>query len=161
MEKWAPVPGYEGLYEISNTGSVRRGGKVLKPRQRKRDGYIEISLSKNNTKENKKVHRLVAEVFVPNTENLPEVNHKDENKANNHATNLEWIRHKENCNYGRRNEKIAQGNSRSVEQVHGGVIVKVWPSTREAEKAGYNHSSIIQCCNGKYSHHKGYQWRWA
>ena len=126
MENWKSVRGYEGLYEVSDMGRVRRGDRVLKPYQRKRDGYMEVTLSKNNVPANIKVHQLVARAFIPNPDNLPEVNHKDENKQNNTASNLEWCRHRVNCNHGSRNQRISQGNSRRVEQMSGGVVIKEW-----------------------------------
>ena len=110
IEKWRPVEGYEGLYEVSNTGRVRsvdryvktcygsyrlHKGKVLSPGIRP-DGYLVVSLQYRMFR----VHRLVAEAFLPNPDNLPQVNHKDEDKSNNRVDNLEWCTAKYNNNYG-------------------------------------------------------------
>ena len=160
LELWKAINGYEGVYEVSNMGNVRRDGKKLKLQTRRRDGYIEVQLYKHNIAASQKVHRLVAEAFLPNPNGLPVVNHKDENPSNNRADNLEWCTQKYNCEYGTRNRKISKRHSCAVEQIKEGVVVKVWESTREAEKAGYNHGSISLCCNGKASHHKGFQWRY-
>lgn len=160
MELWADVRGYEGLYEVSNAGNVRRDGKVLKPYARKRDGYMVLTLSKNGVQRSVRVHRIVAEAFVPNPENLFEINHKDEDRGNNAASNLEWCTHKANCNHGTRSRKIAQKLSRAVVQSLDGEIVKVWGGAQEAGRAGYTRCSVIQCCNGKARSHKGYQWQW-
>lgn len=92
---WKPVVGYEGVYEVSNTGLVRRVLKynysyprILKPIEC--NGYYKVTLSKKNVKKQKSIHRIVAEAFLPNTDGLEMVNHKDENGHNNNVNNLEW-----------------------------------------------------------------------
>lgn len=124
-EIWKDIPDYEGLYQASNLGNVKvldrvvnsgiknnktviRKGKLLK--KRINQGYYEVALSKNNKKRFLKVHRLIAITFIPNLNNLPSVNHKDENKLNNNVNNLEWCTIKYNCNYGNRNFKISLAN---------------------------------------------------
>lgn len=104
MEEWKKIPGYEGLYEVSNMGNVRnvRRNKLLRL-SKTNNRYIRVSLCKNGIKTGLTVHRLVAEAFLPNPDNLPEVNHKDEDKTNNRVENLEWCDHKYNMNYGTRN----------------------------------------------------------
>ena len=105
MEEWKNVIGYEGLYEVSNKGNVRnvRRNTLLKLSKNKY-GYIQVYLYKNGIKTGLTVHRLVAEAFIENPDNLPEVNHKDEDKTNNRVENLEWCSHKYNVNYGHRTE---------------------------------------------------------
>ena len=105
MEEWKNVIGYEGLYEVSNKGNVRnvRRNTLLKL-SKTNDGYIQVHLYKNGIRTGFKVHRLVAQAFIPNPDNLPEVNHKDEDKTNNNVTNLEWCTAKYNVNYGHRTE---------------------------------------------------------
>ena len=113
IEEWRPVVGYEGLYEVSNIGRVRsldryvkgkgksyflHKGRVLSPGI-KTEGYLIVRLQRRMFY----VHRLVTEAFLPNPDNLPEVNHKDEDKTNNRVENLEWCDHKYNMNYGTRN----------------------------------------------------------
>ena len=104
MEEWRAVPGYEGLYEVSNTGMVRslRHNKIMSPNTN-RYGYKYINLCKDGIIKTKTIHRLVAQVFIPNPDNLPEVNHKDEDKTNNSVDNLEWCVHIYNMNYRTRN----------------------------------------------------------
>ena len=105
MEEWKNVIGYEGLYEVSNKGNVRnvRRNKLLKL-SKNTYGYIQVYLYKNGIRTGLKVHRLVAQAFILNPDNLPEVNHKDEDKTNNRVDNLEFCDHKYNVNYGHRTE---------------------------------------------------------
>ena len=104
MEEWKNVIGYEGLYEVSNKGNVRnvRRNTLLKL-SKTNDGYIQVHLYKNGIRTGFKVHRLVAQAFLLNNDNLPMINHKDEDKTNNRVENLEWCNHKYNMNYGTRN----------------------------------------------------------
>ena len=106
MEEWKEIPGYEGLYEVSNKGNVRnvRRNKLLRL-QKTNNGYIRVVLSKNRIKTGFQVHRLVALTFLPNPDNLPQVNHKDEDKTNNSVENLEWCNHNYNNTYGTRIER--------------------------------------------------------
>ena len=93
---WKPVVGYEGLYEVSNTGFIkslnmyRNKEPHLMSLARRKDGYLKVGLSKNNITKQFVVHRLVAEAFIPNPDNLEIVNHKDEDRSNNNVNNLEW-----------------------------------------------------------------------
>lgn len=103
-EKWKPICGFEGLYEVSNQGGVRsvrregtQGGLL---RQKSRNGYLAVDLSKGGKKKTVDVHRLVAEAFVENPDSLPQVNHIDEDKHNNNSANLEWCSSKGNLNHG-------------------------------------------------------------
>ena len=121
IEVWKAIPGYEGIYEVSDQGNVRSldryvyrptllwgqaamtfcEGRELKP-QRDKKGYLEICLSNGCKKTAKrfKVHRLVAMAFIPNPDSLPMVNHKDEDKHNNRVDNLEWVTPQQNCLHG-------------------------------------------------------------
>ena len=104
MEEWRAVPGYEGLYEVSNKGNVKSliKNKIIKCFIN-RCGYRLVGLSKNGIRKKITIHRLVAQVFIPNPDNLPEVNHLDEDKSNNSVDNLEWCDRKYNNNYGTAN----------------------------------------------------------
>lgn len=106
---------YEGLYAITSCGKVwsYRSQKFLKPKIKK-NGYLEVDLRKNGSHKFCLVHRLVAEAYINNPFNLAEVNHKDEIKAHNWINNLEWVSHKDNCNYGTRNERIL--NTRKLKE---------------------------------------------
>lgn len=122
IEEWREIEGYEGLYQVSNIGKVkslsriaidRRGiphyvnERILKQTFDK-DGYCLVGLHKDGKIKSGKVHRLVASAFVDNPHNLPEVNHKDENKSNNNVDNLEWCTSKYNINYGTCLDRIAK-----------------------------------------------------
>ena len=174
-EVWKPVKGYEGLYEVSSLGRVRsvKRNLVMHPQPRKH-GYLGIQLHGRggNAKGFKtlSVHRLVAEAFIPNPNNLPEVNHIDEDKTNNRAENLQWISHIDNTNFGtaqkRRAEKLVNGyKSMAVQQfTKDGVLVAEYPSISEAERqTGYAKANICRCAQGnpKYSHAYGYVWRYV
>lgn len=127
IEEWRSISGYEGLYEVSSFGRVRsldryvKGksesyrlykGKVLSPGKDKGD-YLFVILCCNGKVYRKCVHRLVAEAFIPNPDNLPEVNHKDEVKTNNSVDNLEWCDRKYNNDYGTRKKRVRITNLRS------------------------------------------------
>ena len=114
IEEWRTIEGYEGLYEVSSYGQVRsfdryvkysdgrihlHKGKVLSPIKDK-DGYLQVVLNCNGKRKRIKVHRLVAQAFILNIDNLPQVNHKDEDKTNNRVDNLEWCTAKYNVNFG-------------------------------------------------------------
>ena len=102
IEIWKPVSGYEGLYEVSNYGRVRsvyRYKKVLKEMV-SNSGYARVDLFRDGKRKQYSVHRLVALAFIEKNDDKNVVNHKDENKLNNNANNLEWVDHKENCRYG-------------------------------------------------------------
>ena len=126
-EIWLPIEGYENLYEVSNLGRVRRlesfvtntngvrrkvPGKILKPGTAR--GYLIVNLSKNGISRPFLIHRIVSTAFLPNPDNLPQVNHRDENKQNNSVENLEWCSAKDNNNYGTRNKRISEKRSKQV-----------------------------------------------
>ena len=168
-------------YQASNFGQILslnyRGtgkSKLLKTSKDK-DGYFRVGFRKDGKYKNFLVHRLVAETFISNPDNLPQVNHKDENKENNFVGtpendykdgNLEWCTHEYNSNYGTRNERTAKANtngkkSKKVLQFTlTGDFIREWESTRECERKGYNHTNIVSCCNGKQKKHKGYIWKY-
>lgn len=109
MEIWKDCKGYEGKYQVSTQGRVWsvKGQRYLKGTVTKK-GYVYVHLTAKNGKAVKeRLHRLVALTFLDNPDNLPVVNHKDENKLNNSVDNLEWCSHKYNCNYGTRNARIS------------------------------------------------------
>lgn len=169
QEIWKDVVGYEGKYMVSNLGRVKsmnynRTGKekILKPTKNSK-GRFQVSLSKNG-KVKRLVHQLVLKAFVPNLENLSDVNHKDENPENNRLDNLEWCTRKYNINYGTHNERMTKnmtgpGKSKLVLCVETGMI---YPSAKEASRhTGADQSSIIKCCRGKLKTAKGFNWLYS
>lgn len=105
-EIWKDVEGYEGLYQVSNFGNlyssyVKRKLQLSLDKYR----YKQVILVKNGVRKRHLLHRMVAQEFIPNPENKPQVNHIDENKTNNTVSNLEWVTSKENINHGTRTER--------------------------------------------------------
>lgn len=164
MEVWKDCKHYEGLYQVSSEGrfwSVRLQ-KYIKPFV-KDNGYLAIGLINKYGKRVKEyVHRIVALTFIPNPNNYPDVNHIDEVKSNNRVDNLEWISHKDNCNYGNRNIAMAKKKSKKVYQYDlNGNFIKEYDSVTEAAKytGGYK-SNISACCLGKVKSACGFTWKY-
>lgn len=160
---------YEGLYKVSNWGRIlslnyKNTGKAkLRKPVEKKDGYFQVGLSKNGEYKLCYVHRLVAETFIPNPENKPQVNHIDENKKNNRVDNLEWKCPKENSNHGTRNERISKAmtngkQSKPVLQLTlTGDFIREWPSVAECSRNGFNKGHVAACCRGEEKSHKGFR----
>ena len=168
-EIWKDIQGYEGYYQISNMGRVKslNYNKTGKERIMKLDkvkgGYLQLYLYKDGKRKHYLVHRLVAQVFLENPDNLPEVNHKDEDKQNNCVDNLEWCSSSYNNSYNDKGKKIGKKLSKPVIGINkvSGLILE-FPSAREAERmTGINNSSITKCCKGKRKSTGGYVWYYA
>ena len=187
-EIWKDVVGYEGYYEVSNQGRVRRlyrqRWKACVPKthekekelaQWKVNRYPTVVLKKNGDKKFMSVHRLVAMAFLTNPKNLPEVNHKDETRDNNRVENLEWCTRKYNINYGTCIQRSVSHHNfadiaikTAMTQTHGAVgqydfdgnLVKTWISTNEPKRElGYNQGHIWECCKGKRRQAHGFIWK--
>lgn len=172
MEVWRDIKGYEGLYMVSDKGRVRSfygsvinhrpKGSLLKPAT-DRDGYLRVMLTKKGKQKGFGVHRLVAQAFIPNPDNLPQVNHKDENPSNDSVDNLEWCTQEYNNAYGTRMDKIRDKISVAV------IATNI--STGETTEfntlydcsrfigCGRNTSRIYEVLNGKKKQFKGYTFK--
>lgn len=184
-EIWKDIKGYEGLYQISNWGRVKSLERIdksnhllketIKKQQTNEKGYLKVDFYKDKKKKSYKVHRLVAMAFLPNPNNLPEVNHKDENKQNNFVyinedgtvdlekSNIEWCDHKYNINYGTARERMVEKCSKTVIQIDKNTneIIREFPSTKEVQRQfGYDNGHISACCRGKYKTAYNYIWRY-
>lgn len=179
MEKeiWRPIKGYEDYYDVSSYGNVRsvdrlvtysdgrkhlHKGRILSP-EKNRCGYLFCVLCKNSKQKSSKVHRLVAEAFLPNPDNLPEVNHKDENKANNCVENLEWCTRSYNVNYGTAIQRSVEKHSKPVLQIDletNQIIAKYQSANEAGRQTNLSQGNISNCCNGKLKTYKGFKWRY-
>ena len=143
------IAGYEGLYGITSEGDVygyKRKG-FLKPASHK-NGYLYVYLSKNNKLKKHYIHRLVAMAYIPNPENLPEVDHKDNNKTNNCVNNLQWLSHKDNTR--------KSCNKAILQFTLYGEFVREWPSATDVGREV--RTNIVQCLRGKNKSALGYKW---
>lgn len=181
-EIWKDIKGYEGLYQVSNFGRVKsleriKNGRktlneeysslpvkerILKP-SITNSGYLQVVLFKNNVGTTCKIHRLVAEAFLPNPNNYPCVNHKNCIKTDDTVENLEWCDYQYNNTYADRMDKIKQKLSKPVLQYDlDGNFIKEWNSPLEASITlfGKKVFSIYECCNGKRKSAGGYIWKY-
>lgn len=186
-EIWKEIAGYEGLYQVSNMGRVKSldrvvkistmgsirlvKSRILKPNLNTH-GYLYVNLSKEGKVVPKKVHRLIAEAFIPNPDNKPFIDHINTVTTDNRIENLRWCTQKENMNNPISIENCKNTNkNKSVAQYSlEGELIAVYPSVMEAARqTGCNNASIHSCCNGgyyrkgkliKYTKHKGFKWKY-
>ena len=158
-ERWRDIEDFEGRYRISDHGRVfSLLSKKLLNIYTNSHGYQCVYLYLDGHYKNFKVHRLVAAAFVPNPLNLPQVNHKNEDKTYNYYTNLEWCSAAYNNNYGTRTLRAAITNARPVVCIETNIIY--WGAREAARQVGI-HNHISECCNGQRKSCGGYHWRWA
>lgn len=154
------IKNYEGLYAITEDGKVwsYRSNKFLKPKTTS-CGYLSVQLSKNSTIKEYYVHRIVADAFLPNSNNLPQVNHKDEDKTNNTIGNLEFCTAAYNINFGNGHKQSATKHKKLVYCVE---LNKTFNSLKEAaEELELWANNISHCLSGRYSTCGGYHWRYV
>lgn len=185
IEEWKDIPSFEGLYQASSFGRIKAvertihysNGKVVHRKEKilsliKGYGkYLTVGLNKNGKHKIYNVHRLIAKTFIENPNNYPCVNHKDENKHNNHADNLEWCTQSYNIKYNNamrrrvdtRNKNNSYGSEKKVYQydLHGNLI-KVWDSLISINKElKHKNSNINSCCLNKKYRHTAYGYKWS
>ena len=164
-EVWKDILGYEGLYQVSDKGRLKSIGygkeRILKL-VKDRGGYLTVGLRKNGEVKTCKIHRLVAQTFIPNPDNLSDINHKDEDKTNNSVQNIEWCSAKYNCNFGTRNQRISEKTSKPVLQfTKDGELIREWKSATDVQRnLGYDNSHISKCCNEKRKSANGFVWKY-
>lgn len=180
-EVWKDVKGYEGLYQVSNLGRVKSlerkqysndkfHGRILRervliPNIENKWGYLSNKLTKNRIEKIYKIHRLVAEAFIPNPLNKPQVNHKDGNKKNNYVYNLEWCTSSENLKHAWETglqPDTREGKSYRAKKVlqydFNGNIIAEYPSVKTAKRITKCYH-IGDVCNGKRNYAGNYLWK--
>lgn len=173
IETWKPIKDYEELYKISNDGRIKsfhNGRERIMKLNPHTKGYLKVQLSFNGTIKAKYIHRLVAQAFIPNPNNYPQVNHKDENKSNNCVSNLEWCDNQYNINHATANQrriKSLTNNKYTSKKVFQytleGQLIKIWCSVGECQRHGYNRGAVADRCRKKNiedKQYKGFIWRY-
>lgn len=172
QEIWKDIPGYEGIYQASSFGRIKsvphmikaniNGGRRITEERFKAlhkgwHGYLWVSLCKGGKAKTQSVHRVIANTFLENKNNYPDVNHKDGNKLNNNVDNLEWCTTKQNQIHAAVNGLL--GNSKKVRCVE---TNKIYQSSGEAERdCGICGRNIRSACSGRYKTAGGYHWEWV
>lgn len=163
MEIWRDVEGFEGLYQVSNKGRVKslaryhvRGDRIMNFSKDK-DGYLRVSLRKNDICKTKRLHILVAEAFIPNPNGHDIVHHKDHNKHNNYTYNLEWISKEKHD----RLHQLEQGERvDKIDKVTGEVLASYSSKSEAARAVGGCANNIIRCCNGGFFDNTRNKWHY-
>ena len=169
-EIWKDIEGYEGLYQVSNLGRVKRMRFInkntniekerIKSKKIRKDGYLEVALYKNGKGKYIQVHRLVAKSFIPNPKKLPQVNHIDGIKTNNIVENLEWVSISDNAIHSSR---VLRNNVSKINQydLKGRYLATYSSITIAGEINNIRESSIANVLAGRRNKTFGYKWKYA
>ena len=167
---WKDIENFEGLYQVSNLGEVKSLiSDIILKQSKKYNGYYQVTLYNNHERHYYSVHRLVANAFLDNYSNLPQVNHIDEDKSNNCVWNLEWCSEKYNTNYGtgmerqlnKRRGKYVLGNNKRAIKCECVETGEVYNCIKEASiKTGITEGNISRCCKGIRKTAGGYHWKY-
>lgn len=160
QEIWKDIKEYEGLYQVSNLGKVKslKRNKIITPKLI--HSYFSVILYNKKNYKNFRIHRLVAQAFIPNPNNYPQVNHIDGNKLNNSVNNLEWCTQSHNMKEAYR-IGLEKPKKMTINQYDlSGNFIKMWNSIKDVE-VFYNNRHISDCCKGKRKTACGYIWRYA
>lgn len=163
-EEWRDIPGYEGYYQVSNFGDIRRLHRNCGTLMHQHDfkGYRRVEFRIKGERVKFRVHRLVAQAFIPNPENKPFVNHIDEDKSNNHVNNLEWVTEKENVNHGTALKRRSEKRKKPIIGIDKGGVEHSFSSAREAAKiTGASYKNISAVLHNKRNRAGGYKWKFA
>ena len=173
VEIWKDILGYEGIYQVSNLGNVRclvfRNNRYCinkifnKKLAHDKKGYVRTTLTNNGVTKYFLVHRLVAQAFLDNPNNLPLVNHKDENPTNNNVNNLEWCTAKYNFEYSNVAKRLAKYKKKKINQYDlSGNFIKQWECMQDIQRyLNISKQCILYACKNKTKNTKGYIWRYA
>lgn len=178
-ETWKPVKGYEELYEVSDIGRVRskrantriadKTNRIMKLKIDS-NGYFRVNLYKDKKMKAYLVSRMVAEAFIPNPNNLPQVGHANDDQTNNTVKNLYWTDSKENNHHNGKMKKFQEMHNKKIRLIAEKLSIKVvgtniktgekhfFNSMQETEKYGFVPAKVSMCVNGKNMSHKGYKW---
>lgn len=157
--EWVPIPSVPRAWARpdGSIASLDRYGNFKIRKGSVQHGYRVIRLSGKDWR----VNRLIAETFIPNPDNLPLVNHIDEDKLNNQVGNLEWCTHRHNITHGTSRERASEKLSKKVLATDSqGTVVHVFGSIAEAGRNGFNSGNVSRCCRGTRKTHKGLQWKY-
>ena len=166
MEIWKDIEGYEGIYQVSNMGRVRScpWGKIkILQGTKLSNGYIRVHLNHNGNHEYRLIHRLVAKAFIPNPDNLPQVNHKSEVKTENFVENLEWCDAQYNSNYGTCRKRVVKKLRKPIVQMDldGNEIMCWFSKSWAAEYTNTQVSNINKCLSGERAKAGNSKWKMA
>lgn len=173
-EIWKDVKGFNGKYQVSSYGRVKSIGHtdslgrywksvVLRP-AKYRGEYLHVHLTSSHSKQvSISVHQLVARAFIPNPNNYPQVNHKDEDPTNNHVDNLEWCTAQYNVNYGHHNYNTSKTLTRDIcaLDINTGDVIFMFDCARDHRNLGFAHSYIQQCAKHNIKQAYGFHWEFT